>query len=284
MRHSIDKSRTQRSIGKPNALNEFIRGYEQELITPLYIPGLNNEDWLEPVSSFFGRDLKREDSLLEDLALAEESIEHIGRRTSALSNTPFSKHTLKDPQSGFCIPPIPADGLARQRAIDIAARLFKVARRDRERVRFTVSGYALAASKRMRVVLHRTDEERYGRSLIRLVESLEIPRIGCRLVGFRVAGREADLSGWLRRLRLSLDTPIHWVLAPNQRAARSADQIGIEIIDTTRGRASGIFHLAMLWAFTLEVWRLPRFRRSSRRKPFSPSEHPMDLFGENRSA
>jgi hypothetical protein len=135
----------------------------------------------------------------------------------------------------------------------------------------------------MRIVLTRQEDAHFGRAVIEFVKLLNIQGLDIRVVGFRVEDQRSNATDWLQAFGLPADTPVHWVSAPNKNSSASTQHCGIDVVHRDHkgsARTSGAFHLVMILAAVVEIWRLPfsKKRQSAREKVSQPCAVQLALF------
>jgi hypothetical protein len=147
-----------------------------------------------------------------------------------------------------------------QQAVAIGSSLLNLTRKDRSFVRQVVLGYSSAVNQRMRIVLTKQKDAHFGRAFIDFTKLLSIQGLDIRVIGFRVERQCSDARYWLNALGLPARTGVHMLNAPNKNSSASTRHFGIEVVrrsDKGGERIDGAFHVVMLLAAVVEIWRLP---------------------------
>jgi hypothetical protein len=246
----------------------------------------NDWDWFARYSVFLDRYI-RQGGVLEDCAadlkIKTEMAEHLVERIRALQREAIGRHLVASSHPVLKTLPRLKQNARHQQAVAIGRSLLNVTRKNATLVRQVVSGYSSAANRRMRIVLTRQEDARFGRAVIEFVKLLNIDGLGIRVVGFRVGDQRSNVADWLQAFGLPADTPVHWVSAPNKNSSASTQHCGIDVVHRDhkgRERTSGAFHHVMILAAVVEIWRLPfsKKRQSAREKVSQPCAVQLALF------
>jgi hypothetical protein len=267
-----------RKSGRPSDLTKFNRDFEFGPILPRKCDDLHDERWIGKIGSYLVRSAANEHDLQSRLSLKDDLSRLIDQRLEQIrySNTMQYIAPSRGDTPAPKYPPIFVRGTTRDNSIAVGWALYAIARAYPELLRYVASGYAIA-EQRMSIVLHRPEDAPFGRKLIRLVNHLGILWLGVRLSGFRVGAPYADLSEWQRLLRT--DQVIGRIGGKNGNHT-TTHHLRIDIIDTRTQHLSRAFHSAMLWAYLVELWRIPRRAKSSpaKAKPPRSASTQIDLF------
>jgi hypothetical protein len=249
-----------KKVGRPSDLTKFYREFNGGQILPLKCDDLHNEYWFQKIGSYLVRSAADEHGLQarlglkDDLSiLIDQRLEHI-RYTNTMQYIAPQGDGTRTPE----YPPAFARGAMRDASIAVGAVLYTIACTDPVLLRYVASGYAYA-EQRMSIVLHGAEDAPFGRKLLKLVDRLGLSWLGARLVGFEVCDKREDLSAWLTRLKV--DQKIEWTKSKNN-SLQTGHHLRIDIVDKRTRQLSGAFHSAMLWAYVVELWRIPRRAKS----------------------
>jgi hypothetical protein len=246
----------------------------------------NDWDWFARYSKFFDRHIGQGESLepcAADLGITIEMAEHLVERIRALQREAVGRHFVASSSPVLKTPPTLKQEARREQAVAIGRSLLNVTRKKTSFVRDVVLEYSSAANRRMRIVLTRQEDARFGRALIELVKLLNIDGLGIRVVRFRVGDQCSNAADWLQALGLPADTPVPLVSAPNKNNLASTQHCGIEVVHRDHkgsARTCGTFHVVMVLAAVVEIWRLPftAKRKSARERVSQPWAVQLPLF------
>jgi hypothetical protein len=241
---------------------------------------LRDERWIEKIGSYLVRSANKENDLQARLGLKDDLSIPLDQRLEQIraSNTMQYIVPRKDGTPEY--PPVFVRGAMRDDSITVGAALYTIARTAPELLRYVASAYSYA-EQRMSVVLHGIEDATYGRKLIKLVNHLGISWLGVRLSGFRIGDPYVDLSKWKNLLELNQE--IGRISGKNGNY-RTAHHLRVDIINRRTQHLSGAFHSAMLWAYVVELWRIPRRAKAKfdvRILP-APIYTQRSLFGETK--
>lgn len=277
-----------RVVGRPGHLVRYLgKSGISEPIVVLSQAKANDWDWFARYNTFFDRHI-RQGEVLEvcaaDLKIKTEMAEHLVERIRALECEAVGRHLVAPLCSVLKTPPTLKQRARHQQAVAIGRSLINLTRKNASFVRQVVSGYSSAANRRMRIVLTRQEDAHFGRAVIELVKLLNIDGLDIRVVGFRVGDQRSNSADWLQVLHLPADTPVHWVSAPNKNSSASTQHCGIDVVHRDHKgseRTHGTFHVVMVLAAVVEIWRLPFTpkRQSARERVSQPWAVQLPLFG-----
>jgi hypothetical protein len=272
--------------GRPGHLARYLRQSGiSEPIAVLTCAMANDSDWVAQYSVFLDRYIRQGGALevcAADLGITIEMAKHLVERIRALQREAIGRHFASS-SSVLKTPPTLKQEARREQAVAIGKSVINVMRKNPILLRQVVSGYCNAVNRRMRIVLTRQEDARFGRAVIELVKLLNIDGLGIRVIGFRVGDQCSNAADWLQALGLPADTPVHWVNAPNRNSSASTLHCGIDVVHRDhkgRERTSGTFHLVMVLAAVVEIWRLPFIakRQLAREKDRQPKAAQLQLF------
>jgi hypothetical protein len=273
--------------GRPGHLDRYLRqsGISEPIVV-LRQAKANDWDWFARYSAFFDRHIRQGvplDVCAADLKIEVEMAEHLVKRIGALQREAVGRHLVAPKYSVLKTLPTLKQEARRQQANAIGKSLLNAAQKDAALVRRVVSGYSSAVNQRMRIVLTRQQGAHFGRAFIEFVRLLKTDGLDIRVVGFRVGDQLSNIADWLEALRLPAETPVRWVSAPNKNSPASTLHCGMEVVHRDQKgseRTSGTFHLVMVLAAVVEIWRLPftAKRQSAREKVSQPWGGQLPLF------
>ena len=258
-RNTGTAKKSSKKNGRPSNVS-LVRGDSWEPITPFVFGGLNDTSWLHRYASMVTRVLDYgEDRQVcaIDLGISTAMGEYVECRLESLLHTPVAKHFRSARCFGRMLPPtLPKRGARWNRAKTIGVRLLSLAKRDPHWIRQVVDLYCNSISTHKRFIMTDVSDASRGQQLIGLINDLNLSWLGIRAVGFCVGAQKSDPEPWLRALGLPPEIAVHYVNAPNSESEAALHHFGIEVVNSDLGRVSGEFHVVMIYAQIVAIWRL----------------------------